>query len=121
TEGAARTLLGKVLMWQNRYGEAAGELQAVMNRQQYQLLDDYASVFNINNENNAEIIFSVQFIEGTYGLGSANMYRFTPWNAESQFLPHPQILARTGMNIPTADLINSFEEGDERLEMIDMT
>lgn len=121
TEGAARTLLGKVLMWQNRYGEAAGELQAVMNSQQYQLLDDYASVFNINNENNAEIIFSVQFIEGTYGLGSANMYRFTPWNAESQFLPHPQILARTGMNIPTADLINSFEEGDERLEMIDMT
>ncbi len=119
TAGAARTLLAKVLMWQNRYGDAATELEAVVNSNQYSLLDNYADVFDINNENNEEIVFSVQFIEGTYGLGSANMYRFTPWNAESMFLPHPQILARTGMNIPTEDLINSFEGGDERLNMID--
>lgn len=121
TEGAARTLLAKVLMWRNQYGDAATELEAVVNSQVYDILDDYASVFDINNENNEEIIFSVQFIEGTYGLGSANMYRFTPWNAGTTYLPHPQILARTGMNIPTADLINSFEEGDERLSMIDFS
>lgn len=121
TEGAARTLLAKVLMWRNRYGEAVTELESVINSQVYALLDDYAAVFDINNENNEEIVFSVQFIEGTYGLGSANMYRFTPWNSGTTYLPHPQVLARTGMNIPTTDLINSFEEGDERLSMIDFS
>ena len=119
TEGAARTLLAKVLMWRNNYTEAATELKAVMESQQYSLLDDYSSVFSINNENNAEIVFSVQFIVGTFGLGSANMYRFTPWNAVKTYLPQPQILARTGMNIPTEDLMNSFEKGDKRLVMID--
>ncbi len=119
TEGAARTLLAKVLMWAGRYDEAVTELEAVVAGQQYTLLDDYASVFSINNENNEEIVFSVQCIEGTYGLGSANMYRFTPWNAESRYLPHAQIVARTGMNIPTEDLMNSFEDGDKRLAMID--
>ncbi|MCY1720962.1 RagB/SusD family nutrient uptake outer membrane protein [Prolixibacteraceae bacterium Z1-6] len=121
TEGAARTLLGKVLMWRDQYSEAATELEAVVNSKEYDILDDYASVFDLNNENNEEIVFSIQFIEGTYGLGSANMYRFTPWNAGTTYLPQPQILARTGMNIPTSDLINSFEEGDERLSMIDFS
>lgn len=121
TEGAARTLLAKVLMWRNQYGEAVSELESVVNSQVYSVLDDYASVFDIDNENNEEIVFSVQNIEGPYGLSNANMYRFTPWNAESRYLPHPQIIARTGMNIPTEDLINSFEEGDERLEMIDLS
>lgn len=119
TEGAARTLLAKVLMWRGKYGEAATELKIVISSQQYTLLNDYASVFSINNENNSEIIFSVQCIVGTYGLGSANMYRFTPWNAVKKYLPHAQILARTGMNIPTEDLMNSFETGDIRLAMID--
>ncbi len=119
TEGAARTLLAKVLMWLNKYSEAATELETVILDKQYSLLDDYASVFSIDNENNEEIIFSIQCIEGTYGLGSANMYRFTPWNSGTQYISHGQVLARTGMNIPTEDLINSFEEGDERLAMID--
>jgi hypothetical protein len=119
TEGAARTLLADVLMWLGNYGEAKTELEAIVTSKQYELLDDYASVFNINNENNKEIVFSVQYIVGTYGLGTANMYRFTPWNAGNRYISHGQILARTGMNIPTASLINSFETGDLRKNMID--
>jgi tetratricopeptide (TPR) repeat protein len=119
TEGAARTLLAKVLMWLGKYDEATTELEAVVSSQQYSLQDDYSSVFSIDNENNEEIVFAVQYIEGTYGLGSANMYRFTPWNAGSMYISHGQVLARTGMNIPTEDLINSFENGDKRFAMID--
>jgi len=119
TEGAARTLLAKVLMWRGQYGDAASELEEVVNSEQYSLLDEYASVFDINNENNEEIVFSVQYIEGPYGLGSVFPYRFLPWNSETQYLPHKQNIARTGMNIPTEDLLNAFEEGDERKSMID--
>lgn len=121
TEGAARTLLAKVLMWQNKYTDAVAELTTVINSKQYSVLDNYADVFSMNNENNKEIVFSIQAIEGTYGLGSANMYRFTPHNTGTQFIPHSQVLARTGMNIPTEDLIKSFEPGDKRKDMIDMT
>ena len=121
TSGAARTLLAKVLMELERYGEAVTELEAVMNSGEYMLLDDYAAVFDINNENNEEIIFSVQFIEGIYELHSMYMYLFAPWNAEPELLGHAQQIARTGMNIPTADLIDSFEEGDQRKSMIDLS
>lgn len=121
TSGAARTLLAKELMELERYSEAATELEAVINSGEYILLDDYASVFDINNENNQELIFSVQFIEGTYGLSSMYMYLFAPWNAGPELLGHAQQIARTGMNIPTADLINSFEEGDERKSLIDLS
>lgn len=121
TSGAARTLLAKVFMELERYGEAAAELEAVMNSGEYMLMDDYATVFDINNENNQEIIFSVQFIEGIYDLHSMYMYLFAPWNAEAELLGHAQQIARTGMNIPTADLIESFEEGDERKSMIDLS
>jgi hypothetical protein len=34
TEGAARTLLAKVLMWRGKYGEAATELKTVISSQQ---------------------------------------------------------------------------------------
>jgi len=119
TEGVARTVLAKVLMWCGKYADAATELKAVKNSGQYKLLDNYSSVFDINNENNEEIIFSIQYIEGPYGLGSTSIYRFTPWNAGTRYLPHLQILARTGMNIPTQNLLNSFEDGDLRMAMID--
>lgn len=121
TEGAARILLAKVLMWRDNYGDAATELEAITQSNQYDLLDDYSSVFEISNENNIETVYSIQYIEGSYGLGSTFAYRFTPWNAGSQFLPHQQILARTGMNIPTENLLNSFEDGDLRKDMIDVS
>ena len=119
TEGAARTLLADVQMWLGKYNEAKTELEAVVAGNQYAVLDDYASVFDLNNEQNKEIVFSVQFIVGTFGLGSANMYTFLPWNSGTKYISHGQVLARTGMNIPTEDLINSFEEGDKRKDMID--
>jgi len=82
---------------------------------------DYASVFDVNNENNEEIIFAIQYIDGSFDLHSSYMYRFSPWNAPSTLLGHQQVTARTGMNIPTTDLINAFEDGDIRLSMIDTT
>jgi hypothetical protein len=121
TSGAARTLLAKALMWQGKYSEAATELEAVINTQQYSILDDYSSVFDIDNENNEEIVFSVQYITGPYGLGSVFMYQFLPYNSDRKYLPLQQNIARTGLNVPTEDLINSFEDGDVRKSMIDFS
>lgn len=121
TEGAARTLLAKALMWQGEYGQAANELEAVINSNQYSLLNDYESVFDINNENSSEHVFSVQYIVGPFGLANNLMYQFLPSNSDRIYLPLQQETSRTGLNIPTEDLINSFEEGDERKLMIDFS
>lgn len=118
TEGAARTLLAKVYMWLDQHSDAQAELEQVRSMN-YFLLDDYASIFDKNNENNEEVIFSVQYIEGPNNLGSDFIYRFLPWNISSDVIGHPQNTARTGMQIPTKDLLEAFESNDLRAAMID--
>ena len=118
TRGAAKTLLAKVLMWKDDYSGAVKELEEIINENQYSLLNEYENVFDINNENNEEIIFSVQYLEGPYGLASIFMYNFLPYNIGKDKLPF-QNGDNFGINIPTEDLINSFEENDQRLKMID--
>lgn len=118
TEAAARTLLAKVYMWRDQYPEAQAELEEVRDMN-YVLLDDYASIFDKNNENNEEVIFSVQYIEGPNNLGSVFTYRFLPWNIGSDVIGHSQNTARTGMQIPTKDLLEAFEGNDLRAAMID--
>src|SRR5699024_5156135 len=118
TEGAARTLLAKVYMWRDQYSEAQNELEVVRDMN-YFLLDDYASIFDKNNENNEEVIFSIQYIEGPNNLGSVFTYRFLPWNIGSDVIGHNQNIARTGMQIPTKDLLEAFESSDLRASLID--
>lgn len=118
TKGAAQTLLADVLMWNDDYSGAAKELEEIINDNQYRLLNDYTSVFDINNENNDEIIFSVQYLAGPYGLSSIFMYNFLPYNIGRDKLPF-QNGDNFGINIPTEDLIKSFEQNDQRLKMID--
>ena len=117
TEGAARTLLADVYMWRGNYSDATTELEKVQTLG-YGLLPDYANVFDINNEENNEIIFSVQYIGGNSGLGSFYMYRFLPWNSGTDLIAKGQYQARTGENIPTTDLLDCFEANDTRKNMI---
>ncbi|MEM1126378.1 MAG: RagB/SusD family nutrient uptake outer membrane protein [Bacteroidota bacterium] len=104
TAGAARTLLAKVLLMQGQRGEAASVLREVVSSSQYQLLDDYASLWGPSNENNAESIFEVQFQAGGIGEGSPFATLFSP------------ILIAGGAyrNRPTDDLIAAYEDGDLR-------
>jgi starch-binding outer membrane protein, SusD/RagB family len=59
TSGAAKTLLAWVYLTEQKWAEAAAKAKEVMG--QYQLLPDFANVFKAENENNAEIIFSIQY------------------------------------------------------------
>lgn len=59
TSGAAKTLLGKVYLAQKKYGEAATILNEVVG--QYSLLNDISDVFDTENKNNSEVIFSIRF------------------------------------------------------------
>ncbi len=64
TEGAARSLLGKVYLYQGRYEDARDQFAEVVNSNQYALAPDYFSNFSLDPavENaNPEKIFWVEF------------------------------------------------------------
>ena len=70
TKGAAQTLLGKVYLTQGKFSESASALKQVIDGKNYILLNKFADVFNVNNKNNAESIFEVQYKSGTNSEGN---------------------------------------------------
>jgi len=64
TSGAARSLLGKVYLYQGKYQQARDILGQVINSGVYALEDDFINIFPKSNENNGESIFEVQFQSG---------------------------------------------------------
>jgi hypothetical protein len=61
TKGAALALKARVLLYENRWSEAASTAQQVMGLNQYSLFPDYRGLFKLENENNSEIIWDIQF------------------------------------------------------------
>ncbi|MBC6999431.1 RagB/SusD family nutrient uptake outer membrane protein [Cytophaga sp. FL35] len=114
TKGAALTLFGKVYLTLADYSEAKTTLEAVIDLGIYDLLPDYGAVFDPNNKNHAESIFEVQFQGGNdLGESSGFIYNFYPLFSEGAVTGFAGINGG-GWNIPTNDLISSYEEGDLR-------
>ncbi len=109
TKGAAATLLSKVLLMQHQNTAAEIVLRRIINEYDYELLDNYVDIWGVNNENNKESIFEVQFMGGGIGQGSAFTNEFSP----SAFL---QTGSGFGRNRPTESLINLYDPDDRRFE-----
>lgn len=120
--GTARMLLADVFIRQNRWAEAETLLKEIVSSGQYQLVPNYADVFSesVGNKNTVESLFEVQFLEGPQGLQGSFLYEFMPRplnEAEIGSLTgtsNPQPLDGQGNNVPTPDIVNAYEEGDER-------
>lgn len=109
TSGAAKALLGKVYLTQNRWDDAANKLSELINLNTYSLVPTFGDVFSTTNEANAEIIFSVQYSRGTAKEGSAFTQSFLPTT-----LPFLITLAPRGSNQGTKNLFDAFETNDAR-------
>ena len=103
TSGAAKGLLGKVLLQEHKWSQAATQLQAVIQSNSYALDPDYARNFTAAGKNNIESLFEVQVGNPTlagsqaiYGLNMSKMIgpcgpsfcdgRPTPWYFSQFFL-----------------------------------
>ncbi len=75
---AAKGLLGKVYLTRNKKADAITQLQDVITNSGYSLLPNYADVFSITNEMNAEILFAVRYKAGGFGLGATFGNDFAP-------------------------------------------
>ncbi len=81
TSGAAKALLGKVYLTFHKWNEAKEVLSQLIGK--YSLLPAIGQVFDVNNKNNAEIIFAVQFNKDIVGEGHSYWYDITNLTDES--------------------------------------
>jgi len=117
TSGAAKTLLAKVYLWRNEYSKAENLLREIVNSGTYSLLPNYADIFSPQNKNNAESIFEIQFQEGDKGESSNFIYQFVPRGSYPEIIPKLVGDGIWGENLPTRELVSSYEDGDIRKDI----
>jgi len=119
TKGAAKMLLAKVYMSKpsREYSLAETELREITNMN-YELLDNYADVFDPTNKNHRESIFEVQFKEGDDGQQSNFLYTMLPKTADTKVFTGISVnnVTTGGWNVPNQEFIDSYEEDDLRLK-----
>lgn len=71
TKGAAQTLLAKVYLTRKDWQSSSELLKTVISSGTYNLLPNFADVFSVDNKNNKESIFEVQFDKTIEGEGYA--------------------------------------------------
>ena len=111
TQGAAKGILGKVYLTLKNFPEAKSTLEEVINSNSYQLLPDYADLWDLQHENSVESLFEVQYLKGGRGTGSPFANAFAPKFSN-------QVVVSVGgagsVNSPTVDMINAYEPDDLR-------
>lgn len=120
TRGAAQALLGKVYVYREKFDLAAQVLEEVINSGNYNLVQDYSTLFENDNENNIESVFEVQYTdvegagfgclqcsEGNVAVGFNGIRNYSGPLFESGF----------SFNVPTAEAYAAFEDGDLRRDV----
>jgi starch-binding outer membrane protein, SusD/RagB family len=105
TKGSAATLLAKVYLTMGDKASAIPVLRRIISDYNYTLLSNYANLWGVSNENNAESIFEVQFKGGGTNTGNAFTNTFSP------LLPTS---IGAFKNRPTASMEQAYEPGDKR-------
>lgn len=119
TMNAARFLLAKVYATNTDYTQESDEYLLAID-----LLESviggitslpvaYADIYDVYNEMNAEIIFAVRYTAGSLGLGSPFANDFVPSSSGSSVVNGDG----NGLNYPTTEIYNAFEEGDIRRDI----
>ncbi|WP_236969710.1 RagB/SusD family nutrient uptake outer membrane protein [Membranihabitans marinus] len=112
TRFAALGLLGKVFMTTKRFSDAIPVLEEVMDSQKFSLLSNFEDVFSVDNENNEEILFAVQYLGGSgFAEGSNFSLAFAPFGSGTEITSGG---VPSGSNTGTLDLFLSFEDNDIR-------
>lgn len=120
TKYAAQALLGKVLLYQNKFDAAAAMLENVVNGP-FSLVSDFAGMYLASGENGPESIFEIQYSNnspyynwGGYNRGQGN-YAVQQCGVRglngSAGMPYA---AGWSTNLPTANLANAYTAGDIR-------
>ncbi len=117
TKYAAYALLGKVLLYQDKFELAASALENVIGV--YTLVQDFEDIFLKTGENGAEAVLEIQHTNNSNWWD----WGFVPQGTEGNFMViHHGIRGYNGptyasgwsFNVPTKDLFDAYESGDSR-------
>lgn len=99
-------------MASNEYSKAITLLNEIISSGKYSSLSNYASIFAYDNENNAEVIFDIQYEKGQLGIGASYPGDFGP---QSYFA---SIGVPFAIGLPICqtsnDLLNAYSTDDVR-------
>jgi hypothetical protein len=120
TKFAAQALLGKVLLYENKFDAAAAMLENVVNGP-FSLVADFNSIFLIEGENGPESVFEVQY---------SNKYPYWNWGGATRGQGNYAVqqcgirgivgtaampyAAGWSTNLPTQELAAAYASGDQR-------
>lgn len=109
TTGAASAYLAKVYLTRQEWDKAREKANKTMGLGVYRLLDDYAEVFKIGNNNSEEIIFSINFT-----FNNDAIWETSQFNVRTL----PIALNRNSLSweVPTMDVFEAFDTLDRRWE-----
>ncbi len=119
-KAAAKALLGKVYLYQNKFSLAATVLDEVITSGSFNLVTNYNNIFENTTENNIESVFEVQYSdaqgasfdclqcsEGNVAVGFNGIRNYNGPTFDSGF----------SFNIPTQAAYNAYEIGDNRRDV----
>lgn len=116
-KGAALALLGKVQLYQDKFSDAATNLERVINEGSYSLFNDYSTLFLESNENSSESVLEVQYsgLEGgSYGCLVCLEGNPAPGFQGIRQYKGPIYADGNSYNLPTQDLYDAFSLTDIR-------
>ncbi|QGY42541.1 RagB/SusD family nutrient uptake outer membrane protein [Maribellus comscasis] len=107
TAGAASGYLSRVYLYLNDWSKAAEKAKKVIDSDEYELINDYNSVFSLANENNNESLFEVQFAQSRTPEQNFSMYcwSFSPRG-------NPQTAHGGGELIIRPEFVSLYEPDD---------
>lgn len=115
TKGMAATELALVYMTRKDWSSAIPLLQSVATMG-YGLMANYADAFSLSHKNGIESIFEVQYKAGNDGHTNSFIYRFMPvGNVLVTLGVNYTNTNFGGWNVPTRDIIDTYEGNDKRL------
>lgn len=107
TKGFAKTMLGKLYLYQQNYAGALTQFQEVMGLG-YSLYPSFSGLWLMAADNSAETVFEIQFAR-IAGINYSNNY----WESQGVRGTSTWDLG-WGFNVPTQALVDAFEAGDPR-------
>ncbi len=124
TKYAAQALLGKVLLYQNKFDAAAAMLENVIAPNAFSLVTDFGSIFLAAGENGPESVFEIQYSNTspyynwggvTRGQGNHSVQQTGIRGINgSAAMPYA---AGWSTNLPTQNLANAYQSGDKRKDV----
>lgn len=119
---AAGAYLAKTYLFQEKWSQAKTVFDAVIANgvtsggDKYALLDDFAEIYNAENDNHAEAVFAVQSANNTGSTANANYFDDLnyPYNTGSDGPGNC-----CGFNQPSFSLVNSYRVGADGLPLLD--